>query len=202
MAEADIDFWFTIGSTYTCLTVMRLEQLERSSGLRFRWRPFNLRAVLAAMKHVPFADKPAKLAYMWRDLGRRANLLGLHVKVPAPYPIDDAPLANRIAVLGMDEGWGKDFVGATYRRWFVEGQDPTSKPALTRSLSEAGQDPARVLAAANSVAAEARLAAETEAAIKLGIFGSPNFVVDGELFWGDDRLEDAIQWRRKGSLRA
>src|SRR5206468_1322401 len=146
-------------------------------GLRFRWRPFSLRAILAAMQHVPFADKPAKLAYMWRDLGRRAGLHGLPIQVPAPYPIGDAPLANRIALLGMDEGWGKAFVRATYGRWFSEGQDPASDAQLRRSLQEAGQDPARVLAAANGAAAEARLAAETEAAQRLGIFGSPNFVV-------------------------
>jgi 2-hydroxychromene-2-carboxylate isomerase len=85
MAAAQIDFWFTMGSTYSFLSVMRLEGVERSTGVSFRWRPFHLLVILQEMKHVPFADKPTKSAYMWRDIERRAAMYGLQARLPAPY---------------------------------------------------------------------------------------------------------------------
>jgi 2-hydroxychromene-2-carboxylate isomerase len=200
MTEDQIDFWFSMGSTYSYLSVMRLPELEQSTGLPFRWRPFHLLTILEEMNHVPFADKPAKSAYMWRDIERRAAKYGLPVRVPAPYPAKQSVIANLVATVGMGEGWGEDYVRAAYRRWFQLGQETGSEPNVSESLSDIGQDPARVLAVADSDDAKAALAAETDAARKLGIFGSPTFVVGRELFWGDDRLADAISWRRLGHV--
>ena len=84
MPAPSIDFFFTMGSTYTYLAVMRLPEIERASGIAFRWRPFHLLTILNDMKHVPFADKPAKMTYMWRDIERRAAMHGMPIKVPAP----------------------------------------------------------------------------------------------------------------------
>jgi len=194
MDAAKIDFWFTMGSTYSFLSVMRLAELERPTGITFRWRPFHLLVILQEMKHVPFADKPTKLVYMWRDIERRAALYGIPVRLPAPYPAKHSVAANLVATVGMREGWGADFARAAYRRWFQLGQETGSETNISESLREIGQDPARVLASANSEDAKMALAAETDAARELGIFGSPTFAVDRELFWGDDRLEDAIGW--------
>jgi len=201
MAEGPIDFWFTMGSTYSYLSVMRLADVERSTGIAFRWRPFHLLLILQEMKHVPFADKPAKSRYMWRDIERRAALYGLPVKLPAPYPARQSVMANLVALVGMREGWGADFARAAYRRWLVQGEETGSEPNLSSSLRDIGQDAGRVLALANSSAANDRLLRETEAAKDLGIFGSPTFAVGGELFWGDDRLEDAISRYRHGAVR-
>ena len=196
MATDPIDFWFTMGSTYTYLSVMRLDELEQSSGIRFRWRPFHLLAILQEMKHVPFADKPAKSAYMWRDIERRAAMYGLPVSLPMPYPAKQSIMANLVAIVGMRQGWGVDFVRAAYRRWFQLGQETGSEPNVSESLRDIGQEPQSVLALANATDTTAALMAETDVAKKLGIFGSPTFVVGRELFWGDDRLEDAISWYR------
>ena len=201
MADAQIDFWFTMGSTYSFLSVMRLADIERSTGISFRWRPFHLLVILQEMKHVPFADKPTKSAYMWRDIERRAAMYGISAKLPAPYPVKQSIVANLVATVGMREGWGKDYVRATYRRWFELGQETGSEPNVSESLCDIGQDPPRVISLAKSENAEAALAEETDAARELGIFGSPTFTVGQELFWGDDRLEDAISWFRMGSLR-
>jgi 2-hydroxychromene-2-carboxylate isomerase len=94
----------------------------------------------------------------------------------------------------MQEGWGIDFVRAAYRNWFQRGEETGSEPNLSRSLREIRQDPARVLALAEAETTRSLLAKETDEAKRLGIFGSPTFVVGGELFWGDDRLDDAIAW--------
>ena len=200
MSGTQIDFWFTMGSTYSFLSVMRLATLEQSTGISFRWRPFHLLIILREMKHVPFADKPAKSAYMWRDIERRAAMYGLSVTLPVPYPAKLSVMANLVAIVGMREGWGSDYVRAAYRRWFQLGQETGSEPNVSESLRDVGQDPARVLSLANSEETKAALSAETNAARELGIFGSPTFTVHGELFWGDDRLEDAISWCRFGRI--
>ena len=201
MAAAQIDFWFTMGSTYSFLSVMRLAEVERSTGISFRWRPFHLLLILQEMKHVPFADKPAKSAYMWRDIERRAAMYGFRVRLPAPYPAKQSVVANLIATIGMREGWGTDFVRAAYRRWFELGREIGSEPNVSESLCDIGQNPDRVLRLAASSEVKAILAAETDAARALGIFGSPTFAVGSELFWGDDRLDDAISWCRSGHVQ-
>jgi 2-hydroxychromene-2-carboxylate isomerase len=195
------DFWFTMGSTYTYLTVMRLPEIEKAMAIRFRWRPFHLLTILQEMKHVPFADKPAKAAYMWRDIERRARMYGIAIRLPAPYPVKDSIRANRVAIVGLDEGWGVEFIGAAYRRWLQLGQETGGEPNLSESLREIGQEPARVLATADSADVARKLESETMVARDLGIFGSPTFCIQRELFWGDDRLMDAISWHRYQAVR-
>jgi 2-hydroxychromene-2-carboxylate isomerase len=196
----EIDFWFSVGSTYTYLTVSRLAQVEAAQGVRFRWRPFGVRSIMQQMNNIPFATKPTKLAYMWRDVERRADMYGLPIRMPVPYPLKEFDLANRIAVLGQGQGWCADYVRATYRRWCREGQEPGSEPNVSESLAEIGQDAARILALAHSEEAGQAYTDATEEARQLGVFGSPSFVSRGELFWGDDRLEDAIAWHKRGTL--
>lgn len=198
--EGPIDFWFTMGSTYSFLTVMRLASIERLTNISFRWRPFHLLTILQEIKHVPFADKPKKAAYMWRDIQRRADMYGIGMRVPAPYPVKQSIVANQVAILGLQEGWGVDFIRAAYRHWLQLGQETGDEPNLSESLNEIGQDPGRVLKLVGDGAADKLLAEETDRARALGIFGSPTFSVGGELFWGDDRLEDAVSWYRHGRV--
>jgi len=194
---SQIDFWYSIGSTYSYLTVMRLPELIRTSGVKFRWRPFNVRHVMIEQNNIPFKDKPIKTAYMWRDIQRRADRYGLSPQTPAPYPLPGLVLANQIATLGVEEGWVVNYTRATYRRWFEGGQPAGEEPNISESLREIGCDPSEVLAAARSERIIDKLAQETEEAMKLGVFGSPTFVVGQEVFWGDDRLEDALLWAKE-----
>lgn len=191
---AEIDFWYSIGSTYSYLTVMRLPEIAKAAGTTFRWRPFDVRHIMVEQKNVPFKDKPVKSAYMWRDIERRAAQYGLSPAIPAPYPLTDLPFANQVAILGAEEGWVEDYTRATYQRWFEAGQPAGEDPNLTDSLKEIGQDPERVLREAQSDRIVGALAQATEEAMALGIFGSPSFAVGQEIFWGDDRLDDAIAW--------
>jgi 2-hydroxychromene-2-carboxylate isomerase len=195
-----IDFWFSVGSTYTYLSVMRLAEVERSHSVTFRWRPFSVRQIMTEMNNIPFRTKPVKAQYMWRDIERRAAMYGLRARVPAPYPVSQWDIANRVAVLAAAEGWVADYARVTYRRWFEDGLEPGSEPNLGETLREVRQNPARVLAHAGSVENLAAYDAATAEARALGIFGVPTFVVGTELFWGDDRLEDAIAWHAKGTL--
>lgn len=194
---APIHFWFSIGSTYTYLSVMRLAEVEQRTGVRFRWRPFNVRELMIEMNNIPFLNKPVKAAYMWRDLERRATSHGLPYVGRPPYPLKDLPRANRVAAIGEQEGWCEAYVRATYRRWFLDGQEAGSEPNLSASLREIDVDPERVLAAADGEPGVSALAAATAEARTLGLFGAPTFVVGTEIFWGDDRLEDAIAWAQR-----
>ncbi|MDK1378396.1 MULTISPECIES: DsbA family protein [unclassified Sinorhizobium] len=197
---APIDFWFSIGSPYTFLAVMRLAEVAERAGVEVRWRPFDAHAIQLDAHDAPFADKPLKAAYMWRDIERRAARFGLPLRLPIPYPLPELEQANRVAVLAAEEGWCPAYAIATYRRWFVERDPAGSEPNLSASIREAGQDPARVLKQAGSAAAADALGAATREAKEIGIFGSPSFVSDGELFWGHDRLEDAVEWQHNLDL--
>lgn len=192
------DFWFSIGSTYTYLTVQRLKTVEQRTGIRARWRPFSVRAIMQEMNNAPFIGKPAKEKYMWRDFQRRAERYAISVKLPVEYPLKNFDLANRIAIVAQREGWCDDYVRAAYHHWIQDGMPAGDESNVIESLKAAGQSFDRVLQLADSDSIESAYQAATAEARSLGIFGSPTFVVDGhELFWGDDRLEDAIEYWRE-----
>jgi 2-hydroxychromene-2-carboxylate isomerase len=202
MAQSDtIDFWFSVGSLYTYLAVMRLDRIEDTTDIRFRWRPFSIRAIMIEMDNRPLS-RPAKLAYMWRDLERRAEMYDFAFPGRPPYPLKNFDLANRVAVVGAREGWCPDYVRAAYRRWFLDHQEAGSEPNVSESLKEIGQSPTRVLPLAQSDEIAVAYDAATAEARNLGIFGVPTFVTRGEIFWGDDRLDDAMRWHRAATLKA
>ena len=128
-----IDFWFSIGSTYSYLTVMRLPSVAQAQGITFTWRPFDVRAIMMEIGNSPFIGKPAKSAYMWRDIERRAPLSGLSPRLPAPYPLADLAFANQVALLGMQEGWGEAFTTAAYANWFEKGLPPDQGRELAQA---------------------------------------------------------------------
>lgn len=195
--SADVEFWFTMGSTYTYFSVMRVPQIEKSTGIRFSWHPFDRRAVGG---NVPYPEGSPKTAYMWRDIERRAAMYNLPVRLPVPYPAKNSGTANLVGFVGMQDGWGAAFVQAAYRRWFQLGQETGSEPNFSDSLREVGQDPQRVIDLAQSAQITAAWQARSDRARERGLFGAPSFVVGNEVFWGDDRLEDALSWVQHGKV--
>ncbi len=193
-----LDFFFFLGSTYTYLSVQRIEAAAAAREVDVRWRPFSVRTLMQEQNNSPFAGKPVKLRYMWRDLERRAARHGLPfgLQLPGipPYPVDTQQLANRVATLAAREGWCPAFVKACYDDWFLRHQVPGEPAQLQGALARLGRDAEAVIAQADSDATRAAYAAETDSARAAGIFGSPTFRVGDEIFWGDDRLEDALDW--------
>jgi 2-hydroxychromene-2-carboxylate isomerase len=194
-----MDFFFFIGSTYSYLSVLRAPGLAARAGVTMRWRPFNVRSIMIEQDNRPFVGKPVKLRYMWRDLERRARRHGIPFESIPPYPVDPENLAGRVAALAAREGWCAEFARLTYLRWFLEGEAPGDLHRLRALLAEIGRNPDTVLACADSPENRDHYDSETDAARGLGIFGSPTFVVGREIFWGDDRLEDALEWARATS---
>ncbi len=189
-----MDFFFFIGSTYTYLSVMRVEAAAAARGIAVRWRPFDVRALMIEQNNRPFVGKPAKLADMWRDLERRARRHGLPFRSVPAYPVDPEGLAGLVATVASREGWCPEYVRLTYRHWFLEDRPPGEPHHLRALLAELGRNPDEVIARARSDENRRFYVSETDTARALGIFGSPTFVLGKEIFWGDDRLEDALDW--------
>ncbi len=197
-----LDFWFTMGSTYTYLSVARLDGVAKAAGVPVRYRPFKNVQALTGATGVPFREGTAKMRYMWRDIERRAAEHGLPIRLPVPYPAPDTPRANRVMLVGLQEGWGPAYVRAAYRLWFEHGLGNGGDENLRASLAECGQGQhiVRILNLADGEDVGRALDRATDEARALGVFGSPSFAVGTELFWGDDHLEDAIRWARQGRL--
>ena len=194
----EIDFYFSIGSTYTYLSVTRIVEVEKKNQIKFNWKPFSVRAIMKEMNNIPFPkDKINKVNYMWRDIERRAESYGFFAKTPVPYPLSEFDLANQIAILGISEGWGIDYVRSTYKKWFQEGKEPAIDPSISEICKELNLNKEDIISKAKTGEIEQKYLNNTDEARKSKIFGSPSFIVNNEIFWGDDRMEDAIQWSKR-----
>ncbi|MDH4323582.1 MAG: 2-hydroxychromene-2-carboxylate isomerase [Betaproteobacteria bacterium] len=194
--KIEIDFFYYIGSTYTYLSVNRVDEIAAREGVSLRWRPFNVRAIMMEQNNRPFIGKPVKLKYMWRDLERRAERYGIPFKSIPEYPVDPDGLANRVATVASLEGWCPEYTKATYRQWFLDNKTPGELEHVRSVLSTLGRDADAVIDRANAQEVRACYDRETERAKALGVFGSPTFMSGTEIFWGDDRFEDAIDWAK------
>lgn len=195
-----LDFWYEFASTYSCLSALRIEALAEEAGVELRWRPFLLGPIFAAQGWTtsPFNLYPNKGRYMWRDMERRAGRSGLKIIRPETFP-QNSLIAARLALAGREAGWMPVFSKALFRAEFGQGGNIAEEAVLNAALKEAGADPGVAFPASRSEEVKGRLKAETEYAKSLGIFGAPTFVTgDGELFWGDDRLEEALDWSTNG----
>ena len=194
----NIDFYFSIGSTYTYLSVTRILDVEKKHGIKFNWKPFSVRAIMKEMNNIPFPkDKKNKVDYMWRDIERRAEDYGFFAKTPVPYPLSEFDLANQIAILGLDKGWGIDYVRLTYKKWFQEGKEPAINPSISEVCDELKLNKDEIINSAKDQKIQNKYESNTDSARNNKIFGSPSFIVKNEVFWGDDRMEDAIKWADK-----
>ena len=195
---SNIDFYFSIGSTYTYLSVTRILDVEKKHQVKFNWKPFSVRIIMNEMNNHPFPDdKKNKVDYMWRDIERRAEGYGFSAKTPVPYPLTEFDLANKLAILGLKEGWGIDYVILTYKRWFQEGKEPATEPNITEIFQELKIEQKKVMEDVMKDEIENQYQLNTNNARDNKVFGSPSFVLNKEIFWGDDRMEDAISWSKK-----
>jgi 2-hydroxychromene-2-carboxylate isomerase len=191
-----LDFFFELASTYSYPAAMRIGALAEAAGVAVRWRPFLLGPIFRVQgwDNSPFNLYPSKGRYMWRDLERICGRLGLPFRRPDPFP-QPSLLAARLAHVGLDEGWGEGFCRAVFAAEFCEGRQIGEEAVMHALLSGLGIAAAPALARARSDEIKDRLRAATAAAERLGVFGAPSFVAaDGELFWGHDRMAEALAW--------
>ena len=190
-----LDFWYEFASTYSYPAAMRIEDLARERGVDLRWRPFLLGPIFAAQgwRNSPFNIYPAKGRYMWRDMERICLRANLPLRRPDPFP-QNSLLAARTA-LAAPEALRPAFSRAVYHAAFGLGQPIAEKETLIAILRDLGLHPSHVLEQAAGEAVKTKLKMENDEAVRLGIFGAPTCVTeDGEMFWGNDRIEDALDW--------
>ena len=205
-----LDFWFEFASTYSYPAAMRIAPLAREAGVTVRFRPFLLGPVFQAQgwNTSPFNLYVAKGGNMWRDLERLCADLKLSFRRPEPFP-QNSLLAARVALIGFGtpsdeqsssaQSWGEQFCRAVFLAEFRDGRQIDDVAVLSDILARLNVKPEPVFDAARTDANKARLRAQTEEAQRLGIFGAPSFMTaDGELFWGNDRLERALAWAKNG----
>jgi 2-hydroxychromene-2-carboxylate isomerase len=191
----NVEFWFEFGSTYSYPAAMRIEALAAERSVAISWRAFLLGPIFheQGWDDSPFNLYPAKGRYMWRDLERVCQAQGIPIRRPSRFPRNGL-LAARVACRFSGSTWLPGFVRAVYRANFEHDLDIAEPATLARCLECSGEDVATLLEEAVSTESKARLRAQTDEATRLGIFGAPSFRVGRELFWGNDRLEEALSW--------
>ncbi len=195
LTHMTVEVWFEFASTYSYPAMMRVEAVAAAAGVPIQWRPFLLGPIFQAQgwDNSPFNIYPAKGRYMWRDLERLCELQGLGWRRPSVFPRGSL-LASRVACRYAEAPWVSRFIRDVYEANFVRDEAIGDAPVISACLERVGQDPRPILEAAQTPSVKDSLRAQNERASRLGIFGAPTFAIGDELFWGNDRMEQAFAW--------
>jgi 2-hydroxychromene-2-carboxylate isomerase len=195
-----LEFWFEFGSNYSYLSAMRIEGLAREAGVRLVWKPFLLGPIFRELgwESSPFVLQPEKGRYVWRDMQRQAQKYGLAFRQPSEFPRASI-LPMRVAILGAEQPWMGAFCRNVMRQNWVEDFEINTPECVRQALVGIVPDAESIIAQAQSEANKLKLREQTAEARRRGVFGGPTFFVGDEMFWGNDRLEDAIAFARSGS---
>jgi len=191
--SSTIEFWFEFGSNYSYLSVMRIENAAREKAVPIIWKPFLLGPIFRAMgmANSPFVLQKEKGAYVWRDMERQCRKYGLQWRQPSTFPrLGVVP--SRVALIGADQPWIGAFCRRVMELNFVLDQDINQTDRLAPILKELGLSAGTILDQAQAEPMKQRLRDQTEQARCRGIFGAPTFFAGTEMFWGNDRLDDAL----------
>jgi 2-hydroxychromene-2-carboxylate isomerase len=189
-----VEFWIDFGSNYSYLSVMRIEEEARRHDVRIAWKPFLLGPIFRAlgMENAPFVLQKEKSAYVQQDMARLCRKYGLAPWVkPTVFPrLGVLPL--RMALLGVDQPWIGAFCRKVMELNFVRDQDINQPEQMVPIVAELGLSALGLIERAQSEPIKTLLRDQTEQARAKSIFGAPTFFVSTEMFWGNDRLDDAL----------
>ena len=192
---AGAEFWYEFASTYSYPATMRVASLAEARGVKLEWRPFLLGPIFAAhgWRDSPFNIYPAKGRYMWRDLQRICDAMSLPLRRPDPFP-QSSLLAARVA-LALDGEQRANFSRKVYAAEFGQGLTISDRAMIAELIAEVGVDPTAAFERAESDTNKALLKVECARAAEIGVIGAPCLVTqDDEVFWGNDRLEQGLDW--------
>jgi 2-hydroxychromene-2-carboxylate isomerase len=192
MAASEITCWFDFASNYSYLSVLRL---ARQREVVVQWKPFLLGPIFKEQgwDNSPFVLQKDKGDYVWKDMPRECAKYGLPWRQPSEFPRRSI-LAARVALLGEHQPWMAEFCARVMLANFEHDEDIGSEAVITAILTSIGLDAPALLAAAQSPDNKARLRARNDEARNLHIFGAPTFFVGPEMYWGNDRLSDALAY--------
>jgi 2-hydroxychromene-2-carboxylate isomerase len=196
---APIDFYFEFSSPYGYIASQLVDEFAQRIGRPMKWRPMLLGPVFKITGQPPLVEIPMKGAYSKHDFARSARLHKIAYNHPPKFPIGTvAGLRAFYWLEDRDEKRAQSFAKDVYRAYFVEGRDISAVPTVIEVAKACGADSTALAAALEDPALKERAKREVDAAIAANVFGSPYFVVDGEPFWGVDRMPMMEQWIRTG----
>jgi 2-hydroxychromene-2-carboxylate isomerase len=194
-----IDFYFDFSSPYGYFAAARIEDIAARHGRTVTWRPILLGAIFKVTRQQPLPTIPLKGDYAKRDLDRTAKLLNLPFRLPTQFPISTtAPARAFYHLNNRDPALAKRLALALFVAYFADDVDISSPGNTADIAAHAGVDRQEMIDALNDPAVKDRLRHEVDAAVDLGVFGSPYIVVDGVPFWGSDRLDQVEKWLSTG----
>jgi 2-hydroxychromene-2-carboxylate isomerase len=174
---------------------MRIEAAAARAGVQIRWKPFLLGPIFRSFgwETSPFVLQKAKGDYVWRDMARECRKAGLVWRKPSTFP-RTALLPLRVAILGAEQDWMGGFCRHIMSLNFAHDRDIDVPDVVVEVLAQLGLQGNEILTAAQSETNKLKLREQTETAKVKGIFGAPTFFVGDEMFWGNDRLDDALAY--------
>ncbi len=195
MSTGSLQFWFDFGSTYSYPAALRIAERAARADVPVVWKPFMLGPIFKKQgwDNSPFRINPLRGAYMWHDVERVCRRHGIPFRRPGEFPRSGL-LAARISCLEAAAPWCADFGRAVFRANFAEDRDIGVPETIASILAALGQDGPAIIERAQTPESKAALKRQTAEAEALGLFGAPQFVVGKEIFWGNDRLEEALEW--------
>lgn len=189
MAEP-IDFYFDFSSSYSYIGQKRLRELALEHGREIRWKPVALGAIFKSLGSGPFSPESAKGAYVWKDVERSAADAGLVYRWPTPFPFNSLTAARIFYyIAAKDEAKAVEWAQAVFGASYGQGRDCSDPAELAEIAKDLGLDAEKLLNAAQQDEVKDKLKQATAEAMQKGVFGAPSFVVDGEMYWGADRID-------------
>ena len=200
--KAPIDFWFDFSSPYGYLMAEKIDDVAARFGRKVRWHPILLGVIFQATGSRPPADgSSARAKYVYRDFHRSARYMGVPYNPPSRFPLPTQNAARAYYWLhGQECALARRFAQAVYRGFFVDDLDISSPDTVLDIAGKLGVDRETLAAALQSPEIKARLKDECEQALATGVFGSPHVIIDGEHFFGADRLPQIEHWLESGGF--
>lgn len=200
--KAPIDFWFDFSSPYGYLLSERIDEVAARYGRKVRWHPILLGVIFQSTGSAPLTLQNApKAAYSVHDFARSARFMDVPYRHPTHFPLPTQNAARAFYWLhGQDCALARRFAHATYRALFVDDRDISAPDTVLEIAAGLGVDRSSLAAALQSPEIKARLKAEVDQAMQAGVFGSPHVIIDGEPFFGADRLPQIEKWLATGGF--
>lgn len=200
--KAPIDFWFDFSSPYGYLLAEKIDEVAAKHGRKVRWHPILLGVIFQATGSRPPVDgNSPKAKYVFNDFHRSARFMGVPYNPPSRFPLPTQNAARAYYWLhGQDCALARRFAKAVYRGFFVDDIDISSPETVLEIAAKIGVDRSSLENALQTPEVKARLKDECEQALAAGVFGSPHVIVDGEHFFGADRLPQIERWLETGGF--
>jgi 2-hydroxychromene-2-carboxylate isomerase len=194
-----IEFWFDFSSPYGYVASELIEDVAARHGRTVNWHPILLGPIFKAVGTAPLVTMPIKGGYSRHDFARMARYHKVPFRLPEKFPVGTQVAARAFYLIAdRDPALARGFARRVFRAYFAQGRDVADPAVVLELAAEAGADAAALAEPLKGEAVKERVRAEVEAAMKAGVFGSPHFIVDGEPFWGVDRIPVMEEWIRTG----